>query len=93
MSHSRSSSGIVSVTTSPLARTSALDLVLYSLKQVRGLVLLYHEVRVARHLEDVARHHLLAGEELVQVGRYDLLDLTSLTSDVPGRRHSPQAGG
>ena len=57
-----------------LAEPAALQLVLYGLQEVGGLVLLDHEVRVAGYLEDVARHDLLAGEELIQVGRDDLLD-------------------
>ena len=57
-----------------LAEPAALELVLYGLQEVRGLVFLDHEVRVARDLEDVAGHDLLAGEELVQVRRDDLLD-------------------
>ncbi len=44
---------------------AALQLVLYGLQEVRGLVLLDHEVRVASNLENVARHDLFSGEQLV----------------------------
>src|SRR5918998_350793 len=57
-----------------LAEPAPLELVLYGLQEVRGLVLLYDEVRVARYLEDVARGDVLPGEELVEVRRDDLLD-------------------
>src|SRR5215217_6079723 len=57
-----------------LPKPAALQLILYSLQEVGRLVFLDHEVRVAGHLEDVARDDLLAGEEFVQVRRYDLLD-------------------
>src|SRR5215211_5511500 len=57
-----------------LAEPAALQLVLYRLQEVGRLVLLDHEVRVARYLEDVARNDLFAGEELVQVRRDNFFD-------------------
>src|SRR5215210_2125936 len=61
-----------------LPEPAARELVLYRLQQVRGLVLLDHEVRVARQLEDVGGEDLLPREELVQVRGYNLLDLDEL---------------